>query len=224
MSTSKENQSEETKTDKKPELSASELHKQEHIGIHTRITLGGFNGERSIPAKVDTGAETSSLHASSLNVTTNNATSESTAVFTFGDSKYRIPVAGFQSVSTSDGVTNRPTVKFGVYINAKFVPDVVFNLNDRSNMEFPVLIGLNLINAAKLKVDPALKEMEIEFSVPVDGQDSEPAPDSFVDTSADSTDDNSDEQFLNWFKANRDKTIAEVFAQLYKGNQQDVAV
>lgn len=201
--------------------------KQEHVGVHTTVRLRGFNGDEAIHAKVDTGAETSSLHAGDLKVSTDHSTGDSVASFTFGSNRYQIPVISFQSVSSADGGTkHRPVVQFTVYIADQVVPNVEFNLNDRSQMEFELLVGLNLIQAAKLKVDPSLKEMELNFSAPVEGGESseDTAATEPVDKpSVESDDDQSDEEFLQWYRLNKDKTVAELFAQLITRTTDDAS-
>lgn len=134
------------------------------IGLNTDISISGFNGDNPIRAKVDTGAQYCSLHASDLEVSTDEITRNSIATFTYNEYKYKMNVAGFQAVSSADGgTTNRPSIKLNVRINEQFIPDIVFNLNDRSNMDFPILIGMNLIEAGKFVIDPSLTEMEVSF-------------------------------------------------------------
>lgn len=195
---------------------------EQHIGLTTMVRLRGFNDEREIPGKIDTGAETSSLHASNLKVHTEDHLGSSTVSFSFGSNKYTMPVSGFQSVSSADGgVTNRPMVSFTVYIADKVIPNVMFNLNDRSNMEYEMLIGLNLIKQAKLKVDPSISEMEINFGVPNAGQTSEISPPSIDNTVASNDNDSSnDDAFIKWYQSNKGKTLEEVFSQLINGSNK----
>lgn len=206
----------------KPE---SGIQKQEHVGVHTVVRLRGFNNDQPINGKVDTGAETCSLHAGDLQLNTDHVSGDSMASFSFGSNRYRVPVKSWQHVSSADGGTKRrPVVTFTVYIADEVVPDVEFNLNDRSEMDYELLIGLNLITAAKLKVDPSLREMEINFSAPV--ETSEPASSQEGTPSVDNPpatvdNDESDAAFLAWYKANKDKTVAELFSQLIDRSTPD---
>jgi hypothetical protein len=211
----------ESKLNVKPEQG---IEKQEHVGIHTMVRLRGFNNDQPINGKVDTGAETSSLHAGDLQISSDHRVDEHTASFTFGSNRYRVPIVGWQAVSSADGgTTRRPIVTFTVYIADEVIPDVEFNLNDRSQMEYELLIGLNLIQAAKLKVDPSLREMEINFSAPIEQpEDSQETPG--VDNPPATVDnDESDAAFLAWYKANKDKTVAELFSQLIDRSTPDDA-
>lgn len=210
-----------SKLNTKPEQG---IEKQEHVGIHTMVRLRGFNNDQPINGKVDTGAEMSSLHAGDLQITSDHLADDHVASFTFGSNRYRVPIVGWQAVSSADGGTKRrPIVTFTVYIADEVIPEVEFNLNDRSEMEYELLIGLNLIQAAKLKVDPSLTEMEINFSAPVEQpQDSQETPG--VDNPPATVDnDESDAAFLAWYKANKDKTLAELFSQLIDRSTPDDA-
>lgn len=201
------------------------IDKQEHVGVHTVVRLRGFNNDQPIHGKVDTGAETCSLHAGDLQLNSDHASGDSMASFSFGSNRYRVPVKGWQHVSSADGGTKRrPIVSFTVYIADEVVPDVEFNLNDRSEMDYELLIGLNLIKAAKLKVDPSLKEMEINFSAPVEQPESSQEETPGVDNPPATVDnDESDAAFLAWYKTNKDKTLAELFSQLIDRSTPDDA-
>lgn len=199
------------------------IKKTEHIGTTTMLRLRGFNGDQPIHAKVDTGAETCSLHAGNMKLSTEEGSTDAIVSFTFGSNNYQIPVKSWQQVSSADGGTKRrPVVAFTVYIADEVVPDVEFNLNDRSEMEYELLIGLNLIKAAKLKVDPSLSEMEINFSTPIEKTPSQEQQPAGVDNTPQTVDDDqSDAAFLNWYKANKDKTLAELISQLIDRSTPD---
>jgi hypothetical protein len=134
------------------------------IGITVDLSIVGFNGDNPIRAKVDTGAQYCSLHADDLEVITDDITKNSIVKFTYNEYQYKLDVDGFQSVSSADGgTTNRPSVRLSVRLNDQFIQDVVFNLNDRSHMDYPVLIGMNLISAGKFVIDPNINEMDVSF-------------------------------------------------------------
>jgi len=139
------------------------------IGHKMPIILSGFNGDRPIKAKVDTGAEMCSLDANNLEWEPGNTTVK----FEFGD---RVVSMGCDSVGirTADGgIEYRPVVVFDVRIpdgddnpdNDTEIKKVQFNLNDRSDMPDKILLGKNFISAGNFKVmikNPMGKEIENE--------------------------------------------------------------
>ena len=68
-----------------------------------------------------------------------------------------------QPVKTSDGKTNnRPVIKMTMKIKNKLLKDILVNLNDRSKMDDPMLIGQNALEAGNFLVDPTiLKDGEL---------------------------------------------------------------
>jgi len=120
------------------------------------IVLTGFNGGKSIAAKVDTGAAISSLDANNVNVNRENGT----VSFSFGDRTISMSLIDTQAVKTADGgVENRPVVAFDVTLpnedstkQNRIVKKVQFNLNDRSGMPDKILLGQNFIKAGDFVV------------------------------------------------------------------------
>ena len=111
------------------------------VGSNELIEVAGIKG---IPAKVDTGADTSSIWASNIDMET-----DGTLVFSLFDTKsplytgellktkdYRV-----KSVRSSHGDTQiRYRVKLPITINNMSL-ETSFTLSDRSRNRFPVLIG-----------------------------------------------------------------------------------
>lgn len=131
------------------------------IGSRIDITLVSFNDNKPITGKVDTGATINSLHAENIHVRNDPLDDEHQIVdFVFEGRKYTVGLVQQQSVSSADGGVNyRPVVSFSVKYDGKVIPDVMFNLNDRSEMEDKLLIGMNLIEEIGYKIDPK-KESE----------------------------------------------------------------
>lgn len=106
------------------------------------VTLQGISGE--IEAKIDTGATQTSLHADDISVTDEHV------VFKLNGRTYRAPLETEQQISSSDGgVVSRPVIRTVVTIDGQEV-DTMINLNDRSDMPQPMLIGQDIIRSAGL--------------------------------------------------------------------------
>ena len=128
------------------------------VGNQIPIILLGFNSDREIVGKVDTGASFCSLHATNIEIKpTQYAEKGDLVLFDYNDTRYRMPLVNKQAVSSSDGGTQyRPVVKFNVVMNQKTYTDILFNLNDRAEMEHDILLGENFLEASRVLVDPTL--------------------------------------------------------------------
>lgn len=109
----------------------------------------------SITAKVDTGAEMCSLHAQDINI------DRGQRVVSFfcpqlSKNKFTIPLEDQQAVKTSGQTTYRPVIKATLKIKGKLLKDILINLNDRSDMNDPMLLGQNALQAGKFLVDPSI--------------------------------------------------------------------
>ena len=108
-------------------------------------------GQNTIQCKIDTGATTSSLHATNISVNGNRVTFTCDEI---SPNSIQLDMVGQQDVKSADGGTSaRPVVKLDITIGDKQLPDMEFNLNDRSNMDIPVLIGQNILQAGGFVVD-----------------------------------------------------------------------
>jgi hypothetical protein len=110
-------------------------------------------GNKTTHGKVDTGATTSSLHATHISVNKErNSVSFSSAAIS--DNVVTMELEGGQAVHSADGGEQaRPTVKFDIEINGTPIQGALFNLNDRSNMDTMVLIGQNVLKAGNFVID-----------------------------------------------------------------------
>lgn len=131
------------------EIEATENNSLGTVAIVQFITLGN----RKVDGKVDTGATTSSLHAEDIRVNQNN-NSVSFLCPELSDSVITMDLDGAQEVVSADaGGNTRPIVKFDVEIDGVPIKNASFNLNDRSEMDSPVLIGQNILKAGNFVVD-----------------------------------------------------------------------
>lgn len=143
------------------------------IGAEVDVLFVGKNS--SVIGKVDTGATMSCLHATDIKVSGNNV---SFICDDLSSNTIIMPIADSISVSSADGGSSeRPVVRFDISINGHTLNDIEFNLNDRSHMDAPCLIGQNAIEAGGFVVD--ITENVLANQSPVDVQS-----DSVVDVPA----------------------------------------
>lgn len=122
------------------------------LGSEATITFATL-GNRQVKGKVDSGATTSSLHAENIQINKGN-NSVSFTCPSLSNSIITMQLDGAQEVVSADaGGTTRPIVKFDVEIDGTPIKDVSFNLNDRSEMDSPILIGQNILKAGQFVID-----------------------------------------------------------------------
>jgi len=95
-----------------------------------------------LPARIDTGAATSSLDARNLKV--QGKFVEFSVPEQFGTQRIRLPILKWVTVKTSETREKRPVVMLELCIGSKRIETQV-NLNDRSNVKYPLLIGRNTL-------------------------------------------------------------------------------
>lgn len=118
------------------------------IGYEEQITIHNINNNQPIRCKIDTGADMCSMHAENISVNGDEVT------FTMNGKQYRMPIAGSQTVKQADsGTEQRPTVRFNVELAGQTISDVEVNLNDRSHMDSPILVGKNLLSKADFTIN-----------------------------------------------------------------------
>lgn len=126
------------------------------IGDIVNVKITSLSSPRELKGKVDTGATISSLHADNYKINGNTVTFTCTPL---GPNSVTIPLKTQHAVRSPDGGTHyRPVIELNVKVNGKLLNNVLFNLNDRGNMDQPVLIGQNLLQAGKFFVDPSRNE------------------------------------------------------------------
>ena len=95
-----------------------------------------------VPARIDTGAATTSLDARNMCV------KDSTVTFTlppgWGGATITASIVDWKYIRTSGSRQKRPVVEMELSIASKRLR-VRVNLNDRSHMRYPMLIGRNVI-------------------------------------------------------------------------------
>jgi len=95
-----------------------------------------------LPARIDTGAAVSSLDARSLKVIDNEV--EFVLPSKYGGQKIRLPIAGWHTVRSAEAKERRPIIEIELCVGPKMIRAKV-NLNDRSQMNYPFLLGRNIL-------------------------------------------------------------------------------
>lgn len=116
-----------------------------------------------LTGKVDTGADICSLHATNINVDRGND-SVSFVCPELSNNTIRMPLAGQQAVRNSSGTEYRPVVSLNIKVGDRMMKDIKVNLNDRSDMSEPFLLGQNALEAGKFIIDPNIIKENVEPS------------------------------------------------------------
>ena len=130
------------------------------IGDTVDVLFTNFQNAKPLKSKVDTGATVCSLHTDQMQFDKNSG--QVTFISQqLSPNKITLPVVEQQAVKSSDGGTEyRPIVALNIKINGQSMDSVQFNLNDRSEMEFPVLLGQNVLERGNFLIDPRINEDE----------------------------------------------------------------
>jgi hypothetical protein len=96
----------------------------------------------TMPARIDTGAATSSLDA--RNIAMKGDAVEFNLSPQYGGRKIRLPLLKVKTVKSAGTQSQRPVVIVELCIGSKRVRTRV-NLNDRSNVKYPLIIGRNTL-------------------------------------------------------------------------------
>ncbi|WP_243401203.1 RimK/LysX family protein [Leptospira harrisiae] len=115
------------------------------------------NWKLKLRARIDTGAKSCSIHAVNIEKITENG--EEFVVFeTFVDEKPVKLKSRFvkeAKVSSTSGISEKRIMIREVMKMGKIKEDVIINLNDRTNLNYPILIGRNFL-MGKFLVDVSL--------------------------------------------------------------------
>lgn len=113
-----------------------------------KISLGGVENVALLPwgvimpARIDTGASTSSLDARNIVIKGNEV--EFNLPPQYGGRKIRLPLQKMKTIRSAEAKDRRPVVIVELCIGSKRVRTRM-NLNDRSKVKYPVLIGRNTL-------------------------------------------------------------------------------
>lgn len=122
------------------------------IGNTVSVKFVSLGDTREVEGKVDTGATNSSLHA--LNIKINGDNSVTFNCPMLSDNSITMDLSGSQEVLSADaGGQQRPVIHLDVSIDGVNISNANFNLNDRSEMDSPILIGQNILKAGDFIID-----------------------------------------------------------------------
>jgi hypothetical protein len=130
---------------------------QDIVGDVVLLKIMMPSGIATAKGKVDTGAEISSIHADEFKIVGDSVKFRSKSV-TGSDNTITAQVVQKQAVKNAEGVEYRPVIEMDIEMNGKPIRRVMFNLNDRSTMEYPVLIGQNVLEKSGFLVNPRMNE------------------------------------------------------------------
>jgi len=106
------------------------------VGLTEKVTIRGRAMEKTVLAKVDTGA------------TKNSIDSRLAAELSLG------PVVGTKLVKSAHGNSVRPIIKAEIVLAGKEMT-TRFSLADRSHLKYKVLIGQNALKGRGFLIDPS---------------------------------------------------------------------
>jgi hypothetical protein len=101
----------------------------------------------SFPARIDTGADLSSLDARDIVVRQDVAEFRLSALY--GRQRLQLPIVEWGHVQTSMGIEKRPIVEISICLGSKLLRTLA-TLKDRSGMAYPFLVGRSALSGSFL--------------------------------------------------------------------------
>lgn len=133
------------------------------LSYEESVLIQGINNNKPIMAKIDTGADVCSLHATDIKI--NNET----VAFSLNNQQYNVPLHRVQNIRQADSDSEpRPVVLLSMTVAGQTISNVECNLNDRSGMSNPLLIGRNLLSQHDFTIQTLSNEAELTDWVTLD--------------------------------------------------------
>jgi len=123
-----------------PGVAPAEMKEKIQLGAVENIVLLPWGV--TLPARIDTGAAVSSLDARNLAI--KGETAEFTLPEEYGGRHIRLPIVNWMTVRSAETKEKRPVVMVELCIGSRKIRTEV-NLNDRSRVRYPLLIGRNTL-------------------------------------------------------------------------------
>lgn len=132
------------------------ISKERIVGDVVDVVITSIPGTQPMKGKIDTGADVSSMHADSWNISNGQVTFKTPEL---SEHELTVPVLEKQAIKLSNGdMEYRPVIEMNIRINNVQLTNCMFNLNDRGAMTYPMLIGQNVLEAGKFMVDPTIND------------------------------------------------------------------
>jgi hypothetical protein len=143
-------------TEKENNGDSVNIKKEKIVGDVVDVIVTSIPNSNIMKGKIDTGADVSSLHAEDWSIDNGQVT------FTcpeLSENKITLPVLEKQAIKSSNGdMEYRPVIQLNIKINNQQLTSIMFNLNDRGTMKYPVLIGQNVLEAGGFMIDPTIDD------------------------------------------------------------------
>lgn len=143
-------------------LSENDAPQRETVGDFVEVRFTNLPASTFLRGKVDTGATISCLHADSYSVDKHKK-QVTFKCSHLSNNSLTLALSDMQSVKSASGTEYRPVVEMDVRIGEVTLSKMKFNLNDRSDMDEPVLIGQNVLEAGKFLIDPTVQESTVSW-------------------------------------------------------------
>ena len=143
-------------TEKTDNGNSINIPKERILGDVVDVIVTSIPNSGALKGKVDTGADVSSVHAENWKVDNGQVTFECPEL---SENRITLPVLEKQAIKSSNGdVEYRPVIELNIKVNNQQLTNVMFNLNDRGTMSYPMLIGQNILEAGQFMIDPTIDD------------------------------------------------------------------
>jgi ribosomal protein S6--L-glutamate ligase len=136
----------------------------EHIiGTVTSVVIKHFNDDVGIEARVDTGANVSSIAGEDIKVDKES----NTVKFKFNNVVYKFHLLRLAKIKQADSekTNERPVIRVDMVINGLTLHNIELNVNTREHMKYSILIGRNTLAQAGVLINPAANNIDMVSAV-----------------------------------------------------------
>lgn len=163
--------------------------KEKIVGDIVDVMITSIPNSNVMKGKVDTGADVSSIHAEEWDIDNGQVTFICPEL---SENRITLPVIEKQAIRSSNGdVEYRPVVELSIKVNDQSLTNIMFNLNDRGKMSYPMLVGQNILEKGGFMIDPTINDPDAPIDEEVEF-DWEAVNEEFKDTTKYIVEDTSD--------------------------------